>query len=175
VLIVLKSGRFILEPSGPVKACNGIALPLPLLDQAPRHEVWEKEKVQLHALLTSELDEVAAAFLLGEGAPDTMATDLLRPRAGLDAVVVFTVGSQHVPKEGFSVLYYLMFLTLLNVYSVRHISVTVKSFTSCHTDNSVGRILLVSTCDINPLTPNDLYRRRAVSRLKIKISSKKSW
>jgi hypothetical protein len=29
VPIVLKSGRFnLLEPSGPVKACNGIALPL---------------------------------------------------------------------------------------------------------------------------------------------------
>jgi hypothetical protein len=33
VPIVLKSGSFnLLEPSGPVKACNGIALPLPLLD-----------------------------------------------------------------------------------------------------------------------------------------------
>jgi len=31
VLIVLKSGRLsLLEPSGPVEACNGIALPLPL-------------------------------------------------------------------------------------------------------------------------------------------------
>jgi hypothetical protein len=28
---------------------------------------------------------------------------------------------------------------------------------------------------INPLTPNDLQRRRAVSPLKIKIPSKKSW
>jgi hypothetical protein len=31
VPIVLKSGNLkLLEPSGPVKACNGIALPLPL-------------------------------------------------------------------------------------------------------------------------------------------------
>jgi len=31
VLIVLKSGSLnLLEPSGPVQACNGIALPLPL-------------------------------------------------------------------------------------------------------------------------------------------------
>jgi hypothetical protein len=31
VLIVLKSGSLnLLEPSGPVKVCNGIALPLPL-------------------------------------------------------------------------------------------------------------------------------------------------
>jgi hypothetical protein len=31
VQIVLKSGSLnLLEPSGPVKACNGIALPLPL-------------------------------------------------------------------------------------------------------------------------------------------------
>jgi hypothetical protein len=33
VPIVLKSGSLkLLEPSGPVKACNGNALPLPLLD-----------------------------------------------------------------------------------------------------------------------------------------------
>jgi len=32
VLIVLKSGSlYLLEPSGPVQACNGIALPLPYL------------------------------------------------------------------------------------------------------------------------------------------------
>jgi hypothetical protein len=32
VTIVLKSGNLnLLEPSGPVKACNGIALPLPVL------------------------------------------------------------------------------------------------------------------------------------------------
>jgi len=32
VLIVLKSGSLnLLEPSGPVQACNGIALPLPLV------------------------------------------------------------------------------------------------------------------------------------------------
>jgi len=32
VLIVLKSGSLnLLEPSGPLQACNGIALPLPLL------------------------------------------------------------------------------------------------------------------------------------------------
>jgi len=31
VPIVLKSGNFnLLDPSGPVQACNGIALPLPL-------------------------------------------------------------------------------------------------------------------------------------------------
>ena len=34
VLIVLKSGSLnLLEPSGPVQACNGVALPLPLHSQ----------------------------------------------------------------------------------------------------------------------------------------------
>jgi hypothetical protein len=68
------------------------------------------------------------------------------PRAGLDAVVVVKVSSQFVPKEGLFVFYYCMFLTLLNVCPVCHLSVSVKSFTSCHTDNSMGP-LLVSTCD----------------------------
>jgi hypothetical protein len=37
VPIVLKSGIFnLLEPSGPVKACNGIALPSPLQQQFPQ-------------------------------------------------------------------------------------------------------------------------------------------
>ena len=40
-----------------------------------------------------------------------------------------------------------MFLTLLSVCPVCHRSVSVKSFTSCHTDNSMGP-LLVSTRDI---------------------------
>jgi hypothetical protein len=71
----------------------------------------------------------------------------MRPRAGLDAVLIVTVCSQYVLKEGLSVFYYFMFLTLLNVCPVCHLSVSVKSFTSCHTDNSMGP-LLVSTCDI---------------------------
>jgi hypothetical protein len=74
-----------------------------------------------------------------------MDTDFMRPRAGLGAVVVVKVYSQYVPKEGLSVLYY--FVTLPNVCPVCHLSVSVKSFISCHTDNSMVP-LLVSTCDI---------------------------
>jgi hypothetical protein len=46
VPIVLKSGSLnLLEPSGPVKACNGIALPLPL----PLHAV----ELHLSGLITA--------------------------------------------------------------------------------------------------------------------------
>ena len=49
------------------------------------------------------------------------------------AVVVVTICSQYVPKEGLSVLYYFMYLTLLSVCPVCHLSVSVKSccITSC--------------------------------------------
>jgi hypothetical protein len=45
VPIVLKSENFnLLEPSGPVKACNGIALPLPLL-KLPLYMKLKPEKM----------------------------------------------------------------------------------------------------------------------------------
>jgi hypothetical protein len=47
MLIVLKSGSLkLLEPSGPVQACNGIALPLPMqaclcIKEAPNYDMAE--------------------------------------------------------------------------------------------------------------------------------------
>jgi hypothetical protein len=44
VLIVLKSGSLnLLEPSGPVKACNGVALPLPYKDELTQQ--WKESIV----------------------------------------------------------------------------------------------------------------------------------
>ena len=51
VPIVLKSGSLIfLEPSAPVEACNGIALPLHLNNMSRRFEQTEGNVVPVHAM-----------------------------------------------------------------------------------------------------------------------------
>jgi len=53
VLIVLKSGSLsLLEPSGPVQACNGIALPLPLLLHTPTPRLYTGSR-EVHLILIS--------------------------------------------------------------------------------------------------------------------------
>ena len=50
VLIVLKSGSLnLLEPSGPVQVCNGIALPLPFISEGytKMHGQWNKKKSKM--------------------------------------------------------------------------------------------------------------------------------
>jgi hypothetical protein len=47
VLTVLKSGSLnLLEPSGPVQACNGIALPLPLHEHVADLEIHDKLEIE---------------------------------------------------------------------------------------------------------------------------------
>jgi hypothetical protein len=64
VPIVLKSGSLnLLEPSGPVKACNGIALPLPFFNLSAEFKVILHSNVHVNSLFIAPNNNVLATII----------------------------------------------------------------------------------------------------------------